>query len=249
MQLQGQMNVPGMLGQASKVSDGRAFLQGQAGCTRSQAGDRGMISKRESESRSQSPGQLHTQQTLHARLHSWQRERGQSSCRASRGWARSLASNDRLLPAWGQSCLCLCLWVQLAPRGFSPTLRATLLPSALPPSCPFSPHTTTRPKALRKAEVGRTASLTGLPHWGSPEKDKAQTDTRQPLTLKWKRYILRHPDLAALARVSQRHLWADHTNTAAPNSGGQFFTAWEVIGRRNLIILAVEQPSVCQELG
>lgn len=64
MQPQGQMNVPGMLGQASKVSDGCAFLQGQAGCTRSQAEDRGMISKQESESRSQSPGQLHTQQAL-----------------------------------------------------------------------------------------------------------------------------------------------------------------------------------------
>ena len=51
-------------GQARKVSDGHAFLQGQAGCARSQAEDRGMISKRENESRSQSPGQLHAQQAL-----------------------------------------------------------------------------------------------------------------------------------------------------------------------------------------
>lgn len=54
----------GSQGQARKVSDGHAFLQGQAGCARSQAEDRGMISKRENKSRSQSPGQLHAQQAL-----------------------------------------------------------------------------------------------------------------------------------------------------------------------------------------
>lgn len=48
----------------SKVSDGHTSLQGQAGCARSQAEDRAMISKRENESRIQSPGQLHAQQAL-----------------------------------------------------------------------------------------------------------------------------------------------------------------------------------------
>lgn len=54
----------GSQGQASKVSDGHAFLPGRAGCARRHAEDRGMISKRENESRSQSPGQLHAQQAL-----------------------------------------------------------------------------------------------------------------------------------------------------------------------------------------
>lgn len=84
---------------------------------------------------------------LHARLHSWQRERGQSSCGASRGWARSLASNGHLLLAWVQNCL-LSLplgtacspWLLIRPQlsELSLSLGHPHPPSRPPPT--FQPH-------------------------------------------------------------------------------------------------------------
>lgn len=176
---------------------------------------------------------------FHARLHSWQRERGQSSCRASRGWAGSLASNNHLLLAWVQSCLpSLSLGTACSPWLLSRPQRRELysLPSAPLPSCPLSPHATMRLLVSRDLKaVGEAVVRASLPHRTTfagrlCEKDKAKsqlppfgewgkTDIRQPLTLKWKRYslTLRHSDSAALARVWQRLLWADSANTAAPD--------------------------------
>lgn len=60
---------------------------GAAGCVRSQAEDRGMISKRENESCIQSLGQLHAQQALlgttPCQAAQLAEGRGQSSCGAS----------------------------------------------------------------------------------------------------------------------------------------------------------------------
>lgn len=160
---------------------------------------------------------------LHARLHSWQRERGQSSCGASRGWARSLASNGHLLLAWVQNCL-LSLplgtacspWLLIRPQlsELSLSLGHPHPPSRPPPT--FQPHLDTstfqRPWSCEKSSwrgLAPSRHCLRCPHrWENkarvqllPHPDWSKTDTRQPLTLKWESCSGEAP-----ARVTPRQL-------------------------------------------
>lgn len=77
----------GRQGQAGEVSGGHCFPQGQAGCVRSEAEEKGVISKwgvSHASSPLAAPRCVPSWVWLHARLHSWYQKGGQGSRGASR---------------------------------------------------------------------------------------------------------------------------------------------------------------------